>query len=164
MYWSWKKPPKATPFSMSTSEIGSKNLLVIFPASFEDFDTARLILEPLIERMNPTCLTILVRDNFRSWLPPDLRARIIPFDPASKTFLGLPMPKFCQLVKDVEADVVIDLTPEFYAFTSGLAAASEAPLRISLNHEYAGKFYNLLITPEPGRSLSERYELLLNYV
>ena len=122
------------------------------------------MLAPLLERMKPQSATILVRDNFRSWLPADLGAKILTYDPLIHTPMGLPKERLCRSVKEVEADVIVDLTPRYYAFTAGLVIAAEAPLRISLDHEHASKFYNLLISPEAGRTLTESYELLLTYV
>jgi hypothetical protein len=159
-----RAPKSNACFSISSAPTHAKNLLVVLPSNFEDFDAARHILEPLLERMKPLCATIFVRENFRSWLPNDLRARIMTYDPAQHNWLGLPKEKVTRRIGDLEANVVVDLTPGFCAFTAGLAAASGAPLRISLNHEHAAKFYNLLITPEAGRTLQERYELLLSYV
>lgn len=163
-HWSMKGPKSDACFSISSVHTHAKYLLVVLPSNFEDFDAARHILEPLLQRMKPLSATILVRENFRSWLPNDLRARIMTYDPAQHNWLGLPKEKITGKISDLEANVVVDLTPGFCAFTAGLAAASEAPLRVSLDHEHASKFYNLLITPEAGRTLQERYELLLSYV
>jgi hypothetical protein len=143
--------------------LSARHLVIILPPDFEDFDIARHSLDEILTRIKALETTILVRENFKSWLSA-YSGKTFSFDVGKKNWLGFPDAGTCDAAHRIGADVVIDLTPRFSPFTSRLAAATEAPLRISLDHEHAAAFYNLIVTPSAERTLPERYQLLLAYV
>ncbi len=164
MWWRIKYSRKEKSFNLSSTGIRPHHLLLILPPSFDYFDVARHMIEPLIEHMQPRFVTLLVPENFRTWLSRDLDARVVAYNYRRKNYLGFPEQAFCNKVSELETDVVVDLMPEFNAYTAGLASASQAPLRISLSTEQDLHFYNVFIEYDTEKSLKERYETLLQYV
>ncbi|HEY3295931.1 MAG TPA: hypothetical protein VGL38_10870 [bacterium] len=164
LWWRVRGEPLSSKFTIPASGLKPEHLAVVLPPEFHDFDVAQHVLEPLMEHLNPYQTTVLVRENFRTWLSPDLGARIVTFDVAQKQWLGFPKEPVYRKARNIEADVVVDLTPAFDPFTAALAAATRAPLRISLDTEQSNDFYNFFITHDEGKSLAERYEILLRYV
>ncbi len=164
LWWSLKREPLSGKFTIPATGLKPEHLMVVLPPEFHDFDVAQHVLVPLIERLNPLETTVLVRENFRTWLSSDLRATIVTFSLEQKNWLGFPKDAMCRKVRELEADVVVDLTPYFDPYTAALAAASRAPLRISLDTEQWNDFYNFFVTHEAGKTLAERYEILLRYV
>jgi ADP-heptose:LPS heptosyltransferase len=164
LWWRFKGEPLPTTFSIPKGGLKPEHLAVVMPPEFHDFDVALHVLEPLIERLNPYSTSVLIRQNFRTWLSPDLGARIVCFDSDQKDWIGFPKDTMCRTAKSLAADVVVDLTPGFSPYTAALAAATGAPLRISLDTEQKDNFYNFFVTHEEGKSLAERYEILLRYV
>ena len=163
-WWSFKFGRKEKSFNLSSTGIRPHHLLVVLPPSFDYFDVARLKIEPLIEHMQPRYTTLLVPENFRTWLSRDLQAKIVPYDYRKKSYLGFPEPVMCRKLSELECDVAVDLMPEFNAYTAGLVAASQAPLRISLDAQQEPGFYNIFIEFDAASDLGERYETLLKYV
>jgi ADP-heptose:LPS heptosyltransferase len=163
-YWSVKQGKFSGSFSIPSGGLKPAHLAVVMPPEFHDFDVALHILEPLIERLNPRATTVLVRENFRTWLHSDLGVRVVCFDSEAKNWLGFPKETMCRTATALEADVVVDLTPGFNPYTAALAAATGAPVRISLDTEEWNDFYNFFITHDEGKTLAERYEILLRYV
>jgi hypothetical protein len=164
LWWTMRRGKLSGKFSIPKGGLRPVHLAVVMPPEFHDFDVALHVLAPLIERMNPRTTTVLVRENFRTWLSADLNVKIVTFDTAAKNWLGFPKDPFCDKLKDLEADVVVDLTPGFSPFTAALAAATGAPLRISLDTEEWNDFYNFFIALDAGKTLAERYDVLLRYV
>lgn len=165
-WWWWKFREGAidSPFRVTSDGVRPQHLMVVLPQEFHDFDVARNVIEPLLSRTRPRFTTICLRVNFRTWLSPDLRAKIVTFDPAKKNWLGLPTNGICEQAREVGADVVVDLTPGFSPYTAAITAASRAPLRISMESEQDSDFYNFYIQPEGERDLAGRYDMLLRYV
>ena len=163
-WWSFKFGRHEKSFNLSSTGIRPHHLLVILPPAFDYFDVARHKIEPLIEHMQPRFTTLLVPENFRTWLSRDLEARVLPYDYRKKNYLGFPEQGFCRKVSELETDVVVDLMPEFNPYTAGLTGASQAPLRISLDCRQEPGFYNIFIEFDEGTNLGERYETLLKYV
>jgi hypothetical protein len=163
-WWKFKNGRPSGKFSIPRGGLRPAHLAVVMPPDFHDFDVALHVLAPLMERMNPQQTTILVRENFRTWLSGDLGAKVLTFDAAAKNWLGFPPESLCGKAKDLEADVVVDLTPGFSPFTAALAAATGAALRISVDTVEWNDFYNFFITLDGAKSLAERYDVLLRYV
>jgi hypothetical protein len=164
MWWSMNGDHSLTPFTIPTEGLRAKHLAVILPPDFADFDVARYAFDQLVYKLQPYKCTVLVRDNFRSWLTTDTGAHFFTYDPNRKNLLGFPENQSCQEARNLDADVVIDLTPQFSQYTAGLAAATHAPLRVSLDKEYANRFFNLIVQPARGRSLQEQYHVLLTHI
>ena len=164
LWWRLKYGKIERSFNLSSTGVRPHHLLLILPQSFDYFDVARQMIEPLIEHLRPRLVTLLVPENFRTWISRDLGARVIPYDYRKKNFLGFPEPDMRRRVSEVEADVAVDLTPEFNAYTAALAAASGASLRISLDSQQEPGFYNVFIESNGEKDLGERYETLLRYV
>jgi hypothetical protein len=163
-WWSINGDHAPTPFTILSGGLQAQHLAVILPPDFKDFDVARYAFDQLVYKLRPYKCTVIVRDNFRSWLTQDTNAHFLSYDPDRKSFLGFPEHHSCKEVRELEADVVIDLTPQFSQFTAGLTAATKAPLRVSLDKEYANRFYNLIVQPARGRSLQEQYHVLLTHI
>jgi hypothetical protein len=163
-WWNFREAKIDSPFKVTSAGLRPQHLMVVLPEDFHDFDVARAVLEPLIERTQPRFTTVCLRENFRTWLSPDLRAKIVTFDPAKKNWLGLPTNGIREKAREVGADVVIDLTPNFSPYTAAITAASRAPLRITVERELQSEFYNFYIQPAGERDLAGRYEMLLRYV
>jgi hypothetical protein len=163
-WWNLGQERLSSKFSIPQTGLKARHLVVVLPPDFHDFDVAQHVLEPLIEHTNPGQTTVLVRENFRTWLSPDLGVKIVTFNVDQKSWLGFPKEQMQRKVSELGADVVVDLTPAFNPYTAALAAATKAPLRISLATEQWNEFYNFFVTLEDGKSLAERYEVLLRYV
>ena len=127
-WWRVKHGKKEKRFNLSSTGIRPHHLLMILPPAFDHFDIARHMIEPLIEHMQPRYVTLLVPENFRNWLSRDLDVRLMPYDYRKKNYLGFPDAALCRKVSEIEIDVVVDLMPEFCAYTAGLTSASQAPL------------------------------------
>lgn len=164
LWWTLKRGRLNSKFSIPRGGLRPAHLAIVMPPDFHDFDVAQHVLQPLIEHMNPRQTTVIVRKNFRTWLSSDLGAKFFTFDGSAKNWLGFPPDKYCDKVRELEADVVVDLTPGFSPYTAALAASSQAPLRISLATEEWSEFYNFFINLEPDKTLAERYDVLLRYV
>ncbi|MBI5058497.1 hypothetical protein HZB60_01810 [candidate division KSB1 bacterium] len=163
-WWKLREGRIEAAFKVTSAGVRPQHLMVVLPAEFHDFDVARNVIEPLLQRTQPRFATICLRENFRTWLSPDLRAKIVTFNPARKNWLGLPTNGICEQARDVGADVVIDLTPSFSPYTAAITAASRAPLRITVERELGSEFYNCYVLPDGDRDLAGRYEMLLRYV
>ena len=164
LWWRFKYGRKEKSFNLSSTGIRPHHLLLILPPTFDYFDIARHMIEPLIEHMRPRYVTLLVPENFRTWLSRDLEARVVAYDFRKRNYLGFPDETLCRKLAEFETDVVVDLMPEFNAYTAGLTSASQAPLRISLSAEQDLHFYDVFIEYDSGKNLKERYETLLQYV
>ena len=163
-WWSMNGTKTTTQFSIPAGGLHARHLAVILPPDFPDFDVARYAFDQLVHKLKPYKCTVLVRENFRSWLTTDTGAQYFVYDPDRKNLFGFPENQSCQEVRSLEADIVIDLTPGFSQYTAGLAAATCAPLRVTLDKEYANRFFNLIIQPARGRSLQEQYHVLLTHL
>jgi hypothetical protein len=164
MWWSMNGDHSLTPFTIPSEGLRAQHLAVILPPDFADFDVARYAFDQLVYKLRPYKCTALVPENFRSWLTTDMGAQYFVYNPNHRNFLGFPENHSCQEACGLKADVVIDLTPYFSQYTAGLAAATRAPLRVSLDKEYANRFYNLIVQPARGRSLQEQYHVLLTHI
>ncbi len=164
LWWKLKYHRKEKSFNLSSGGIRPHHLLLILPPTFDYFDVARHMMEPLITHMRPRFTTLLVPENFRTWISADLGARVVAYDARKKNFLGFPEPDMRRRVSELEADVAVDLMPEFSPFTAALAASSLAPLRISLDSTQEPGFFNVFIEFAGDKNLNERYETLLKYV
>jgi hypothetical protein len=164
LLWRLKNGKLTGKFTIPKGGLRPRHLVVVMPPEFHDFDVALHILVPLIERMNPGSTTVLIRENFRTWLAADLGVQILTFDINAKKWPGFAVESICNKVQDLDADVVVDLTPGFDPFTAALSAASRAPLRISLDTEEWNDFYNFFIALDGEKTLAERYDVLLRYV
>jgi hypothetical protein len=164
LWWRLKYGKKEKSFNLSSAGIRPHHLLLILPPTFDYFDVARHMIEPLITHMRPRFITVLVPENFRTWISPDLGARVVVYDARKKNYLGFPTPDMRRKVGELETDVAVDLMPEFCPFTAALAAASLAPLRISLDSTQEPGFFNVFIKYAGEKDLNERYETLLKYV
>jgi hypothetical protein len=163
-WWTFRHGKPNHKFSVPKGGLRPKHLVLILPPEFHDFDVARLVIEPLIDHMNPEQTTVFVRENFRTWLSPDLGLKLVTFDPLVKNWLGFPKPDIYRKLVEIEPDVVLDLTPGFSPYTAALSAMTGAPLRISLDIEQWNDFYNFFIQLDGTKTLAERYEILLRYV
>ena len=164
IWWSLKRPRHPDAFTVPAGGVKANHLVVILPPEFEDFDVARYAVESLADRIRPYRLTVLVRENFKSWLTGLEGARFLTYDPHRKNLLGFPANASRISARKLGADVVIDLTPRFSQYTAGLAAATNAPLRVSLEKEHAAEFFNVVVKPRQGRSLHEKYHVLLTHL
>ncbi|RPH94155.1 hypothetical protein EHM69_08170 [candidate division KSB1 bacterium] len=164
IYWSFRNGHLDGKFSIPATGLRPKHLAVVLPPEFHDFDVAHHFLEPLIEHTNPQAATVIVRENFRTWLSRDLPIKLVTFDLDEHDWLGFPKGNIYKKVKELEADVVVDLTPAFTPFTAALAASTAAPLRVSLDSVHEHCFYNFFLNFGPDKTLAERYDLLLRYV
>ncbi|MBU0509476.1 hypothetical protein KKH27_11665 [bacterium] len=140
------------------------HLVVVMPPEFGDFEAALPTAGLLIERLSPLQATVVVADNFRNWLPRTGAWNLLVFDKRARGWLGFPDHAALRRVTALNADVVVDLTPCFHPYTNALAAATGAPLRVSLCAEKWNCYHNYLIQLDPSRPLAERYRLLLGYV
>jgi hypothetical protein len=164
MWWRIKYGKWEKSFNLSSTGIRPHHLLLILPPTFDYFDVARHKIEPLIVHMQPRFATLLVPENFRSWLARDPDIKVMAYDYRKRNLLGFPEPAMCRKCAEIQADVVVDLMPEFNAYTAALAAASQAPLRISLDCHQEPGFYNVFIQFGEAKDLGARYETLLKYV
>ncbi len=164
LWWRFNRERAHGPFRISATGVQPKHLMLVLPPEFHDFDIARLLIDPILDRTQPRAATIVLRENFRTWLSPDLRAKVVTFDIAKQNWLGLPTNGICEKAQDVGADVVIDLTPTFTPYTAAISSASRAPLRITVDNQFESGFYNFFIRGETERPLAERYDMLLKYV
>ena len=164
LWWSLRGEKLPERFSIPTGGLQAKHLVVILPPEFEEFDVARYAFDQLVDKLKPYRCTVVVRENFRSWINPDLGAKFLTFNPTHKDLLGFPENKTKQQLLNLDADVVVDLTPQFSLFTAGLAAATRAPLRVTLAKDHANRFFNLIVHPARGRSLQEQYFVLLSHI
>lgn len=163
-WWKLKNDVATEPFRISAEGVRPQHLMLVLPPDFHDFDIARHAIEPLLQRTKPRFATIVLRENFRTWLSRDLGATVLTFDPAKKNFLGLPSNGICGKARDAGADVAIDLTPGFSPYTAALTASSHAPLRISMDRDQGFDFYNFYVHESEEKNLPERYQMLLKYV
>ncbi|MBU0692966.1 hypothetical protein KKC97_04335 [bacterium] len=164
LWWSLRGEKLPKSFSIPNGGLRAQHLAVILPPDFDEFDVARYAFDQLVEKLKPYRCTVIVRENFRSWINPGAGTKFLTFNPDNKNLLGFPENRIKHDIETLEADVVIDLTPHFTQFTAGLAAASHAPLRITLAKDHAGKFFNLIVHPARGRSLQEQYFVLLSHI
>ena len=164
LWWSLHGEKLPGRFTIPNEGLQAQHLAVILPPDFEDFDVARYAFDQLVGKLKPYRCTVIIRENFRSWINPDIGAKFVTYDPNHKDLLGFPERKSKQELKALQADLVIDLTPRFSQYTAGLAVATRAPLRISLDKDYASRFFNLIIYPARGRSLQEQYFVLLSHI
>jgi hypothetical protein len=165
MVWRFKnghsKPEK---FTVTGAGLQSRHLAIILPPEFHEFDIARTIYPTIIERVKPEQTTVIVRENFRTWLTKEEGTELLCFDPTQKSWPGFPKSDLLRKVKGLDADVVVDLTPGFDPFVAALAAFTQGPLRISFDIEEQHGFYNYFIRLDHSRPLAERYDALLQYV
>jgi hypothetical protein len=164
LYWSLRQGKPQGKIAIPRAGLRPQHLAVVLPPEFHDFDVALPILVPLIERMNPYHVTVLVRENFRTWIHSDWGLKLCCFDYAPENWLGFPKEPVRRKARDLEADVLVDLTPGFSPYTAGLSAATGAALRISLDTEEGNDFYNVFIALDEQKTLAERYDVLLRYV
>jgi len=163
-WWRLRHGRPERQFSVSSVGIRPRHLIVIMPADFSDLEPALPIVGLLVERLAPQRATVVVAENFRNWLPRTAAWKQHTLDLNARDWLGFPKPDVLRRVRALDADVVIDLTPHFHPFTNALAAATEAPLRISLCAEDWNCYHNYLVKLDGSKSLAERYRLLLGYV
>jgi len=163
-WWSLHHGTSDGQFSIPAAGLRPRHLVVVMPPEFDHFDVALKFLPSLVEHLNPSAATVLVSESYRTWISRDLGVRTVTFNTSVCDVLGLPKSLVCRKVKELEADVVVDLTPRFTPYTAALVAASQAPLRISLDREPEHRFYNFFLNMEEGKSLGERYEVLLRYL
>lgn len=164
LWWRLKHGMRDKSFNLSSTGVRPHHLLLILPPTFAYFDVARHMIEPLIAHMRPRFVTLLVPENFCTWISRDLDARVMPYDYRRKNILGFPEQGMRRKVSEIAADVAVDLMPEFDAYTAALAVGSQAPLRISLDPEPEPGFFNVLIEVNGEKDLGERYAALLRYV
>ena len=151
-------------FHLPSTGIRPHHLLLILPPSFAHFDVARQMIEPIIAHMKPRLVTLLVPENFCTWISRALDVRVMAYDFRKRNFLGFPKVDMRRKVGEIEADVAVDLMPEFSAYTAALAAASDAPVRISLDSRQEPGFFNVFIETDGEKDWGKRYETLLRYV
>ena len=164
VWWKFKYGKKEKTFKFSSEGIIPHHLLLILPPTFDYFDVARHMIGPILAHTQPRFVTLLVPENFCTWISRDMDVRVLPYDYRRKNFLGFPDPAMRRKCAEIEADVAVDLMPEFDAYTAALAASSEAPVRISLDSTQQPGFFNVFIEADGEKDLGARYETLLKYV
>jgi hypothetical protein len=164
LWWKLRNDVPSAPLNVTSNGLRPHHLVLVLPPEFHDFDIARHAIEPLMSRTQPRQATIVLRENFRTWIGREVSAKILTFDPAKKDFLGLPANGICDKTRELGADVTIDLTPGFSPYTAALTAASQAPLRISMERDHGYNFYNFYVHEAQDKTLAERYQMLLRYV
>jgi hypothetical protein len=80
MWWSMNGDNPSTQFTIPTGGLRAQHLAVILPPDFADFDVARYAFDQLVNRLQPYKCTVLVRENFRSWLTTDSGAHYFSYD------------------------------------------------------------------------------------
>ena len=141
-----------------------RTVIVLLPEDFEHFDVARRILTEAHRKMDPLLFVVCMRENYRSWIEPSPDTRQVVYGDSEKNWLGLPRARFVGYLRQYDPDLVIDLSPSYDPFLAHLAVLCGARMRLSLNYPNAALFYNLLISPEGEKPLSERYKILVNYL
>lgn len=164
LWWSYRHRPEEALFSLPAGDEGKRHLLIMLPESGEQFSGAVGVLEVLVQRIRPARTTIVVGRRFASRLPEACGDEICTYSTEDATKLGLPPSGILKRFSRFRADIAVSLIPEFCLYTAALAVASGAPIRVSLDHRQASRFFNMTIRGTEGRTLPERYAALLQYV
>ncbi len=164
LWWSFRKESPSSQIKFPGSGFKPRHLMLVLPPEFHEFDVARRLVEPLIRQLEPMKTTIVVRENFRTWLARDPGIHVLTFDLNKKNWLGLPSNGICEKTRELAADLAIDLTPIFSPYTAALCASSNAPVRITLDGEETHGFYNVQLQSGEPKDLADRYQNLLQYV
>ncbi len=141
-----------------------KRIAVIWPSDGVDYHAAATVLNRLRECFPEALVTIIDLPGIGASPPPDINAEIYIIEKRYLNWLGLPDKRLKIILKEMEFDTVVDLSPEFDPISGYYALLTNATLRIGFAGDKADLVYNYQVAPKGKRTGSERYRILAKYI
>jgi len=129
-----------------------------------ELSALELVLRHLKSRFPDTSVTVVVGGRNTESLPPTLFDRALRIQKEHLDWLGLPVRRLRQRMAELEADLAIDLSPDFNPVSGALCQATGARLRVGFANPAADLAYNYQVAPFNARSGLDRYEVLVRYL
>ncbi|MBU1097267.1 MAG: hypothetical protein CVV23_13175 [Ignavibacteriae bacterium HGW-Ignavibacteriae-2] len=136
----------------------SKNILLIYPESDTEFDSAGIVPEYLWGTKKN--LTLFVPEQKVSTLNQKWKARVLTFSLKDKTRLNLPSHNLSKLLENENFDVVIDLNISDNLFFSAITNYVTSKFKIGFKKDRSDKYYNFQVPSQINAENS--YRNLLN--
>ncbi len=127
-----------------------------------DRDAVELVLDRLRRRF-PTADAVVVATRVID--PPRLEGVAVELlTERDFNLFGLPGREARRRVRELHADVAVDLSPRFDPLSAYLCLISGAPVKVGFASAGGDSVFNLQIVPEPERTGLERYRVLARYI
>jgi len=138
--------------------------LILAPSRWEEAEEACRYLDDLQQCFPETQFYLLVDHDLAKTVMPNDSLQVMPYEATQINLYGLPKKEVIDLVLTRRFDLVIDLNQEFNLFSTAICRASQARLRVCLQHPKRDSFYNFQVRPAHGNGTGLRYESLIRYL
>jgi ADP-heptose:LPS heptosyltransferase len=156
-------PREALDFSECLAQ--AVTALVLMPAVRREQEAAALqFLDELQQLFPETHFTVLAEANDAARLAPNENLQVLTFNVEDVAFYGLPKKNLQDTVRARHFDVVFDLHERFDLAAACLCLASDARLRVALQHPKRDSLYHFQVRVAEHYSLELKYDSLLKYL
>jgi ADP-heptose:LPS heptosyltransferase len=142
----------------------SKSILICAPFAYEEFMAALPALNDIIGKFTDCRLSLIVLHNFRNWLNPPERGKIITIVPEDANFFKFPRKSLRRYIQRESYDLAIDLNLGGILFSSILCSVCGANLRVGFANQRSEYFFNFQVLPRPDSDVQDKYRALLKYL
>ena len=136
---------------------------VLWPDTGVDVMAAEIVFRRLRERFPEAAITAVSLPGMGACVP-EFGIRELDIQPDEFTFYGAPKRQLRARLRELNADVAIDLSPVFNPLSAYCCSLTEARLRVGFALPQNEMVYNYQIAPNADRSLLERYKVLASYI
>lgn len=138
--------------------------LILAPRRSDEVETACRYLFGLQECFPETQFYLLIEKDIAKTVAPHDSLQVMAYDESQINLGGLPKREVVDMVRARHFDLVIDFNQEFSLFATALCRASQAKLRVCLQHPKRDSYYNFQFRPASTNSLEMKYESLIRYL
>lgn len=138
--------------------------LILAPRRSNEVETACQYLFGLQECFPETQFYLLIEKDIAKTVAPHDSLQVMAYDESQINLGGLPKREVVDMVRARHFDLVIDFNQEFSLFATALCRASQAKLRVCLQHPKRDSYYNFQFRPASTNSLEMKYESLIRYL
>ncbi len=138
--------------------------LILAPRRSDEVEAAGQYLFGLRDCFPETQFYLLIDKDIAKTVAPHDSMQVMAYEQTQINFGGLPKNEVIEMVRARHFDMVIDFNQDFSLFATAVCRASQAKLRVCLQHPKRDSFYNFQFRPASSNSLEMKYESLIRYL
>lgn len=139
-------------------------LLIIAPERLEENRAASRFIEELREVFGETHFYLLEAHSATGNEAPAENLQVLTYGQAQIAFHGLPKKELRDTIRARHFDLVIDLNYDFSLVATALCLASNAKMRVCLQHPKRDSLYNFQVRAANHNDLEAKYDSLIKYL
>lgn len=140
-----------------------RSCLVCWPGYGIDIKAAELVFDRLRDRFPDALITTVALPGIGA-SPPDIGVDIIEITKKNISFFGLPKRPLRQRFRDFDADIALDLSPNYNPLSAYICLLTGAKIKISFAMPECDLVFNYQVAPRPERTGLDRYRVLARYI